>query len=292
MGFVADLVQRKRDDVVSGGHRVHADDGGQAPRPCRDRLRPGRRVGRAADYQQLDQRLENRRARSRRVGTDHTPVSVEVDGVLKQASLSIPLNAKQAIVVTSGATDATRGELRLLEKSDAGWAIRLGPFDVALGSKGMRRGVDIVPNDIAPQKKEGDLTSPWGVFAIGSAFGTKPKKKAWTWRYRAVQSDDVWVDDPQSKFYNTWQKNGGAWRSAEALTQYDRALVIEHNTTFPRAGAGSAIFLHSWSDVDQPTLGCTALRQKDLDKVLGLLTEKRHPVFVQAPVWWIAPAKN
>ena len=84
-----------------------------------------------------------------------------------------------------------------------------------------------------------------------------------------MHSGDVWVDDPKSSLYNTWQTNpsNGRWNSAESLNQpgpYALAQVIDYNTA--RAPySGSAIFLHV--DTGGATAGCVAIGRDQLTQV-------------------------
>lgn len=48
----------------------------------------------------------------------------------------------------------------------------------------------------------------------------------------------------------------------------------------PVAGAGSCIFLHVWKP-GQPTAGCTAMAQPDLEALLLWLDPARQPLLVQ-----------
>jgi L,D-peptidoglycan transpeptidase YkuD (ErfK/YbiS/YcfS/YnhG family) len=73
----------------------------------------------------------------------------------------------------------------------------------------------------------------------------------------------VWVDDPSSALYNTWQKtsaNNGQWNSAERMDipEYNYGFIINYNTEKRVPAAGSAIFFHV---SDGYTLGCTATSQ-------------------------------
>ncbi len=93
----------------------------------------------------------------------------------------------------------------------------------------------------ATNMHEGGKKSP-----IGTAFGRygNPGTKM---PYRKITIDDVWVDDPTSKLYNTWQsrsKTRGQWKSAENLniSAYTYGFVINYNTQ-RTPYKGSAIFL-------------------------------------------------
>jgi L,D-peptidoglycan transpeptidase YkuD (ErfK/YbiS/YcfS/YnhG family) len=114
--------------------------------------------------------------------------------------------------------------------------------------------------------------------------------------YRQVTSADVWVDDPQSAYYNQEERlpNDGRWRptvcigadgcysGAEPLynpTSYQYAAVIDYNVDPIVAGAGSAIFFHV-STPGQPTVGCVAIPMTTLVSVLDWLQPSADPVIV------------
>src|SRR5690625_6153754 len=60
-------------------------------------------------------------------------------------------------------------------------------------------------NGFTDMKKEGDQKSPTGKYTINSTFGYlgNPGTKL---NFKNASMNDVWVDDPHSKFYNTWQQ--------------------------------------------------------------------------------------
>ena len=133
-------------------------------------------------------------------------------------------------------------------------------------------------------KVEGDKKSPTGKYTIGTAFGRKadPGTKL---PYRKITSDDVWVDDPKSKLYNTWQSRKATknqWKSAENMDipSYTYGFVINYNTE-RTPYKGSAIFFHVGNSY---TLGCTATSQTNVINILKWLDPDKNPVIIQTPV--------
>lgn len=117
-------------------------------------------------------------------------------------------------------------------------------------------------------KREGDLRTPSGTYTLGRGFGQRANPGV-SFRWTMVDSQDVWVDDPQSSLYNSWQRKpvNGRWASAEDLKvpSYVYAQVIDYNTArVPYRG--SAIFLHV--DRGSGTLGCVSLPTTSLLKVM------------------------
>ena len=79
---------------------------------------------------------------------------------------------------------------------------------------------------------------------------------------RALAPDDGWCDDPAHGDYNRPVKLPFA-ASHEVLWRddhlYDVIVVVGHNDEPPRAGLGSAIFIHCATADYAPTEGCIAL---------------------------------
>jgi len=220
-----------------------------------------------------------------------------LSGVLSRQALSLGEDHQQVVLVTAPHYNATRGLLRRYERraGDDTWGEVGEPIEVMLGAKGLARGRglhDAMEGDPLRQqehKKEGDLRAPSGVFTFGTAFGKKTRAPYTTrggaaWPYRSVDGEDQFVDDPASEHYNSWQRGGSdkSWSSAESLSMYELGVVVEHNMRPVKPGAGSAIFLHTTNMRSaDPTLGCTAMSRRDLERVLGWLDPGKKPVLVQ-----------
>ncbi|MGP4105462.1 SH3 domain-containing protein [Virgibacillus sp. L01] len=138
-------------------------------------------------------------------------------------------------------------------------------------------------NGFASAKTEGDGKSPRGKYSIGHAFGRNgnPGTKL---PFKPITPDDVWVDDPKSSLYNTWQskkETQGQWNSAENMDipAYTYGFVINYNTQ-RTPGAGSAIFFHV---ANGHTLGCTGVSQHNMVSILKWLDPDKSPVIIQAP---------
>ena len=129
-------------------------------------------------------------------------------------------------------------------------------------------------NGVSILKREGDGHTPMGVYTLGLAFGVA-ENPGCRLPYHRVTEDDCWVDDPQSRHYNTLvraSKTQGAWRSAERLADfveaYRFAVAINYNPG-NTPGRGSAIFLHC--DTGESTAGCVAIPADDMRRLLPLL---------------------
>lgn len=210
-------------------------------------------------------------------------------GLLRRHGLQLPVQSRQVLSVTAPLWNSSGGVLRRYEKVSDDFQIVGDEIPVRLGSAGLGWGIglpiDADDANIPGAKKEGDRRSPAGVFGLGTAFGTTeipPYQSRWT--YRRARMGDFWVDDPLAAEYNTWQSlppgEKTPW-SAERLTMYSLALVVQYNTEHPAPGAGSAIFLHPWKSPASTTVGCTSMEAGALKTVLTWLDPEAQPVLLQ-----------
>jgi zinc D-Ala-D-Ala dipeptidase len=211
--------------------------------------------------------------------------------ILPVAADALPDSCRQCIVVTTPSWSATTGTLSTFERSNAevGWSERKSQVRVAVGKNGLAWGLGV--NDLfqtaRPTKMEGDNKAPAGIFRLRNAFGYAREANT-RLPYRQVTSESVCVDDSRSRHYNQLvnQSNDRDWRSAEVMRRsdirYRWGVVVDHN---PRArpGAGSCIFLHVWISPNEPTIGCTAMAEKDIVDLLRWLDPARAPLLVQLP---------
>lgn len=188
--------------------------------------------------------------------------------ILLQKKISVTTKSDQIVFVLASGSKA---EVTLYEKNEQGW----NALVKATGSVGK--------SGVSANRKEGDGSTPMGVYKLGFAFGNKndPGTKM---EYRDVTGNSYWVDDAKSHFYNKWVEGteNKDWSSAEELwkmqTAYAYALVVEYNygsSTVP--GKGSAIFLHCGS---KPTVGCIAIPEEKMKAVLKLLNPQKNPIIV------------
>jgi L,D-peptidoglycan transpeptidase YkuD (ErfK/YbiS/YcfS/YnhG family) len=212
----------------------------------------------------------------------------------KRHGLRIPAAHRQLLLVVVPRWSASSGTLRRLERDSAAnpWRTVGDAIAIRIGAAGLGRGRGLPEAMVGaltggPEKREGDRRSPAGVFALGAAFGTAPPDPASRWPRRAVDRRDRLVDDPRSPHYNTWQRlpasGRTAWRSAEDLSRYRLAIVVQHNVDPIKRGAGSAVFLHSAASLKHPSVGCTAMMESDLVELLRWLRPEARPVLVQLP---------
>lgn len=255
-----------------------------------------------------------RRVRVARELTNAPPDHAGLAGLLARRRVEVPPEARQLLLVTVPLWNSSGGELRRFRRSGPSerWDEVGAPLPVRIGGAGLGRGLGLHDGDAcsgAPEKREGDKRAPAGVFGLGTAFG-RARQAPYApgpWPYRATNAADRFVDDPRSIHYNTWQVEmpgkPRAWSSAEHLTVYSLGLVVEHNMpapspdgsaadtapTRPVPGAGSAIFVHPWKAPQVPTVGCTALDERELTELLRWLDPAAQPVLVQVAGAFLAP---
>ena len=154
-------------------------------------------------------------------------------------------------VITAVPSGKTGAIVRAYLRTGDGWSLR---FETS-GFFGR--------NGISGDKREGDGTTPMGVYTFGRAFGVADDPGS-TLPYTKVADNDVWVDDPASSMYNQWADANSPsrdWKSAERLIEYTEqykfAVSINYNTAPVIPGLGSAIFLHC--STGRPTAGCVSV---------------------------------
>jgi len=175
-----------------------------------------------------------------------------------RAGCNVPsgVTSRQVVLVDAQGSAAT---IRACERYGSRYVLALGPYAGHVGRNG-----------VSSAKREGDLRTPAGVFALRNGFGVNGNPGLGAGSWLRVDARDVWVDDPGSVLYNTHQRSPASdrWDSAEQLQQspaYNYAQVIGYNEA-RTAGAGSAIFLHV--DQGHATSGCVSLPTSALLSVM------------------------
>ncbi len=201
------------------------------------------------------------------------------------------LNCQQLLVVITDNWDNIGGKLYCFEKHGGKW-VKQSSNQVVVGQKGLGVGAGIVNVDIpgAPRKREGDMKSPAGIFRIGTAFGYADKNEVEWLKVPYVKASDtlICVDDGKSTSYNQLVNNDPGksdWHSFEHMhiAAYKWGLFVNHNTNSAVPGMGSCIFLHIWKNKKEGTAGCTAMKEKNILKLLHWLDQSKNPLLVQLP---------
>ena len=128
-------------------------------------------------------------------------------------------------------------------------------------------------------KKEGDLSTPKGIFSLGLLYYRKdrirlPKCKI---KKKVIKKNMGWCNDSRSKKYNKEIRFPFKY-SAEKLYKkernYDLLINIKYNHNPTIKKKGSAIFLHLTSNKYKPTKGCIAVLKKDFLEMLPQINKK------------------
>ncbi len=136
---------------------------------------------------------------------------------------------------------------------------------------------------VRDDKAEGDGATPAGRFFLRRVFyrGDRISKPETGMPVREISPRDGWCDDPGHADYNRLiaitiaaghaaghtfaARHEKLWRDDHL---YDLVVEIGHNDDPPRAGLGSAVFIHVAAQGFTPTEGCVAIALKDLLAIL------------------------
>jgi L,D-peptidoglycan transpeptidase YkuD (ErfK/YbiS/YcfS/YnhG family) len=213
-------------------------------------------------------------------------------------------SARQLVVVKSRSWRDLHAVLQVFERSVSGtWRPASDLTAAVLGWHGLGWGLGLHGSnrDGGPEKIEGDGRSPAGVFRFAEAFGTAEPRTVRFLKipYRKVTSTTEAIDDEHSRFYNrivdTSEIEHPDWQQSEKMARvggrYHWGLLVEHNwRQIP--GRGSCIFFHVWAGPRWGTIGCTALAENDLEKLLRWLDPQAKPLLVQLPEFEYAKMRD
>jgi L,D-peptidoglycan transpeptidase YkuD (ErfK/YbiS/YcfS/YnhG family) len=142
--------------------------------------------------------------------------------------------------------------------------------------KGYKIKCSIGKSGVKKTKKEGDLSTPQGVFSLGYVYYRKDRNflTKSSLKKKIIKKNMGWCNDIKSEKYNK-QILFPFKYSAEKLyrkdASYDIFIEIKYNYSPVIKGNGSAIFMHIAKKNYKPTEGCIALSKKDLIKILPLI---------------------
>ena len=145
--------------------------------------------------------------------------------------------------------------------------------------KGYKLKCSIGKSGATQSKKEGDLTTPKGLFGLGLLYYRKDKIKLLKCKIkkRVIKKSMGWCNDSKSKKYNqeiSFPFKYGAEKLYRKDKIYDIFINIKYNQRPIVKGKGSAIFLHLSNKKYKPTSGCVAIQKKDFLKILPLINNK------------------
>ncbi len=135
-------------------------------------------------------------------------------------------------------------------------------------------------NGFSKNKKEGDNTTPKGLFHLGDIFyrADRVEKPISNLKSNIIRKNMGWCDDPKSEFYNKLIKiekstNARHEKLFRKDNKYDIFILIKYNYKKILRNKGSAIFLHLTKNY-APTKGCIALKKKDFLILCRLIKKK------------------
>ena len=140
-------------------------------------------------------------------------------------------------------------------------------FKCSIGKKG-----------VTSRKIEGDEKTPKGTYDLGPVYFRKDRILKFETKLKTIniKKDMGWCDDKNSKFYNKLikiDKNTKCEKLYKKNKNYDILIPVQYNSYRPIRNKGSAIFLHLTNNY-KGTLGCIALKKKDMIILLKLITKK------------------
>ena len=171
-------------------------------------------------------------------------------------------NVEQLVVAINNNDSSNKAFVVALEFVNKKWKIKFGPVEASIGRAGFA---------LPGEKIEGDGKSPTGVFDLGQLYTYEASVNT-KLPFIQTNAEDKWIDDPNHPDYNTHIRGNTTAKSFEHLKlssiDYKYCMVIEYNTHPVLKGKGSAIFFHLATPNYDPTAGCVAIQESDMDKIL------------------------
>lgn len=191
------------------------------------------------------------------------------------------VDGAEQVVFVEKSSDSNTGKLTLVEWYEGEEIIVYEISKVYLGKDG-----------ITASPSETKSATPKGTFRLGFAFSDK--KLNTKLDSVVIKSGDVWVDDSDSKYYNTLQHgstSNSKWDSAEntyyAFSSgiFEACILIEHNGdgyTKGESGKGSCIYLSGKNKELSTSYGDVNISASQMEDLLSCLDESKNPHIVIA----------
>ena len=132
---------------------------------------------------------------------------------------------------------------------------------------------------ITSSKKEGDFTTPRGIYKLGPLYYRKDRNKPFVCKIKRkiIGKNMGWCNDSRCKKYNKEINFPFKYRAEKLYRKdniYDLFINIQYNSNPVVKGKGSAIFFHTTNNKYKPTKGCIAVSKSDFLKILPLINKK------------------
>ncbi len=188
----------------------------------------------------------------------------------------VPVDVGDAAQVITVEADGSHATVTAWTKGPLRWRARFGTGAGRVGQNGVTDGTT---------RRQGTRTTPSGTYTITEGFGVQPSRTRMP--YHVVDAGDWWVQDPESRFYNSMHGEAGADfplteagdRGSEHLidypVQYAKALVIDFNRWPAVPGRGAGIFLHV--NGSGATAGCVSVPRATMDRIMRWIRPGAHP---------------
>lgn len=177
-------------------------------------------------------------------------------------------NVSKLIVVD---TSAAKARAYILKRFNNTWICLKEAF-AEIGENGARK-----------NKIQGDKATPKGIFNFLIAIGMNENPGSLLPFY-PIKQGDVWVTDPQSKYYNLFVRKNTVfidWASQIELDKrpirYAYALVIDYNITHREPYIGSAFFVQCSNG--KPTEGSIGLPRSVVKELLTFV-DKETKIYI------------
>ena len=95
----------------------------------------------------------------------------------------------------------------------------------------------------------------------------------------AIKKNMGWCNDSKSKNYNRLIKLPSVYNFEKLFKNnntYDILIVLDYNMNPTIKNKGSAIFIHCSFKDKRPTLGCIALKKKNLEFIINNLQKEKY----------------
>jgi L,D-peptidoglycan transpeptidase YkuD (ErfK/YbiS/YcfS/YnhG family) len=187
--------------------------------------------------------------------------------------------AGQLVTVEAPTSATINATVELWQRQGSCWVDAGGPWAGFIGANGF-----------SDHKREGDNTTPIGIFSISPiTYGNEPNPGV-RGTYHQLVCGDWWDEDPTSPAYNTFQHvacgtkppfGGGSESLWTETAAYPSFAVVNYNVHPIVPYAGSAIFVHA--NIGGPTAGCVSIPLPYLDQMLRWLDPAEEPMIAMGP---------